>query len=330
MDYFIHDLSNRLAHQINATGTLQMGMPLATLVLGFCSLICAVLLIYLADSLVQSIFRCIFFARYDITVNRRVRLFPFPAIGKGRYRLRFPHWRYPNVNGSKDHRRKSNPLRKGKGILYFGYFRITSKDPIIIVWLVNALRRKRYIIGLTEPEARKLDTARQRQKEIAESNSIGNIRNMFEYRETDFEEYCAELFRLEGYEAKTTPPTADGGYDIDMTDPDGRRCFVECKCYSRNTIGRPMLQKLYGANHREEADRLIFITTTSFSKEARDYAGEVDMELIIGKKLLSMAERHKQAIRLKAAEPPLDEWLLNYKDVASNYPPDCQPSPITL
>lgn len=45
MDYFIHDLSNRLAHQINATGTLQMGMPLVTLVLGFCSLICAVLLI---------------------------------------------------------------------------------------------------------------------------------------------------------------------------------------------------------------------------------------------------------------------------------------------
>ena len=91
-----------------------------------------------------------------------------------------------------------------------------------------------------------------------------------------------------------------------------------------------MLQKLYGANHREEADRLIFITTTNFSKEARDYAEEVDMELINGKKLLSMAERHKQAIRLKAAEPPLDEWLLSYKDVASNYPPDCQPSPITL
>ena len=54
------------------------------------------------------------------------------------------------------------------------------------------------------------------------------------------------------------------------------------------------------------------------------------MELINGKKLLSMAERHKQAIRLKAAEPPLDEWLLNYKDVASNYPPDRQPSPIAL
>ena len=41
-------------------------------------------------------------------------------------------------------------------------------------------------------------------------------------------------------------------------------------------------------------------------------------------------ERHKQAIRLKAAEPLLDEWLLNYKDVASNYPPDRQPSPIAL
>ena len=330
MEYFIHDLANYLTLQINATGALQMGTPLTTLILGFGSLICAFLLVYLVDSLIQSILRFIFYARYEITVNRRVRLLPFPSIGAGKYRLKFPHWLYANADGSRDHRRKSNSLRKGKGVLFFGFFRITSKDPIVIVWLVNALRRKGHNINLIRPEAIKLDAAKQRQKEIAESNSISSIRNMFECRETDFEQYCAELFRLEGYKAKTTPPTADGGYDIDMIDPYGRRCFVECKCYSRNTIGRPMLQKLYGANAQEEAERLIFITTTDFSKGARDYAEGVDMELINGKALLSLAERHRKAIRLKATEPPLDEWLLNYKDVASNYPPDHQPNFIAL
>ena len=228
MDFFIHDLSNRFgsptryghASDGNAFGDTRPGIR---------SLICAVLLIYLADSFVQQFFDASF--SHDTTS----RLIEGCALSLSRHRkgaistqvstlaLSECQWEAKTIVAS------LIPSERARGFSVSAIC-ITSKDPIVIVWLVNALRRKGYIIGLTEPEARKPDTARQRQKEIAESNSIGNIRNMFEYRETDFEEYCAELFRLEGYEAKTTPPTADGGYDIDMTDPDGRRCFVECKC----------------------------------------------------------------------------------------------------
>lgn len=153
---------------------------------------------------------------------------------------------------------------------------------------------------------------------------------MFEGRETDFEKYCAELFRLEGYEAKTTRAVADGGYDIDMIDQSGRHCIAECKCYTSKSIGEPLVRQLNGANDLIGAERLIFITTTHFSPGAIQYANATGIELVDGHALLSLAEKHQQAIRLKAEEPPIDDWLCEYSDIAACYPPDHQPNKIDL
>ncbi len=330
MGSLITELSNGLISSLGFIELLRMGTLSSAVIFSLLTAVVGVAFVYAVYSLFQSILRFAFFRQYRISLNHRIRLIILPSFGKAKYQLRFPRWKYPNVDGSRDRRRKGNAIRKGKGVLHFALYRISSKSPIHIVWLVNALRRKGHQISLTNLEQEKYGIARQRQKEIAESKSIGSIRMMFDKRETDFEKYCAELFRLEGYKAKTTRAVADGGYDIDMIDRSGRRCIAECKCYTSTSIGEPLLRQLNGANELVGAERRIFITTTHFSTGAIQYANATGIELIDGHALLSLAEKHRQAIRLKAEEPPIDDWLCDYDDIAACYPPDRQPNEIVL
>ena len=74
----------------------------------------------------------------------------------------------------------------------------------------------------------------------------------------------------------------DGGIDLRMS-REGRTYIVECKCYDRShRAGRPVAQKLQGANAVERAGRMVVVTTSAFSQDAIDYAGQVGAELIDG------------------------------------------------
>ena len=62
----------------------------------------------------------------------------------------------------------------------------------------------------------------------------------FKDRPTDFEPFCAELFRTLGWQAQTTPPVRDGGFDLRLRRSDGTTYIAECKCYDRrHHVGRP-------------------------------------------------------------------------------------------
>ncbi len=50
--------------------------------------------------------------------------------------------------------------------------------------------------------------------------------------------------------------------------------YVQAKKW-QNVVGRPEIQKFYGALHGQRATKGIFITTSSYSKEAMDYAQSV-------------------------------------------------------
>ena len=107
----------------------------------------------------------------------------------------------------------------------------------------------------------------------------------------EFEKFCAELFKKMGYEAQTTAGSNDGGYDIAMR-KDGIDYIAECKLYTADMVGRPLIQKLVGANATQRADKMVFITTSRFSKPAVDYATEQKVWLIDGEELQRMIDRY--------------------------------------
>jgi restriction system protein len=78
--------------------------------------------------------------------------------------------------------------------------------------------------------------------------------------------------------------SGDGGVDgvIDQ-DPLGlAHIDVQAKKYGHdNIVGRPQVQGFLGALHGQQANQGVFITTSSFTREAVDYARSVAASIIL-------------------------------------------------
>jgi restriction endonuclease Mrr len=57
--------------------------------------------------------------------------------------------------------------------------------------------------------------------------------------------------------------------------------YVQAKRYTDRHVGRPDIQAFVGALHGAQASRGVFITTSRFSSEARDYADRVNARLVL-------------------------------------------------
>ena len=96
----------------------------------------------------------------------------------------------------------------------------------------------------------------------------------------DFEDAIRALYEALGYSAKRTPFSGDGGWDVEATRA-SERLLIECKHYGEGkTIGRPVLQKLHSAVITQGATAGVLITTSDFSRPARQFASEVGLSLI--------------------------------------------------
>jgi restriction system protein len=75
----------------------------------------------------------------------------------------------------------------------------------------------------------------------------------------------------------------DGGLDgLVRLDPLGLDVvYVQAKRYTDRAVGRPDIQAFVGALHGAQASRGIFITTSRFSADAKDYADRVNARLIL-------------------------------------------------
>lgn len=49
----------------------------------------------------------------------------------------------------------------------------------------------------------------------------------------------------------------------------------------QGTVGRPEIQKFVGALHGQRARKGVFMTTSSFSPDARDYVGTIDVKVVL-------------------------------------------------
>lgn len=89
-----------------------------------------------------------------------------------------------------------------------------------------------------------------------------------------FELFVTDLFEKKGYSAKTTKQTRDDGFDIVATSsyPFPFTIIVECKHWS-NVVGVKVVRELFGVNAARNANKLILVTSSSFSPEARALAG---------------------------------------------------------
>ncbi|MBG6083819.1 restriction endonuclease [Zhihengliuella flava] len=121
-----------------------------------------------------------------------------------------------------------------------------------------------------------------------------------------FEEVVVKVLLAMGYggaeeRGQRIGGTGDGGVDglIDQ-DPLGLdRLYVQAKRYGDgNTVGREAIQAFTGALHGFGATKGVFITTSTFTKNARDFASSIPTRIILidGQRLVSLMIKYRVGV----------------------------------
>lgn len=93
-----------------------------------------------------------------------------------------------------------------------------------------------------------------------------------------FELLVCGVYAQLGYAVQHTPYTGDGGVD-GILEKDGVRCVLQCKRV-KGSVGRPILQQLYGAMGDHSATRAIVVTTGNVSKQAKAFAHRKPIDIV--------------------------------------------------
>lgn len=125
---------------------------------------------------------------------------------------------------------------------------------------------------------------RKRKQLLAQTSSLETLRSL-SWRE--FEQMVSEAFRTEGFRvSEGAGRSPDGGIDLDLRSPAGKRVLVQCKHWKKAKIGVSIVREMLGVLTREKADKVIIVVTGSFTKEAVRWAQGQPIELIDGPALL--------------------------------------------
>jgi len=121
----------------------------------------------------------------------------------------------------------------------------------------------------------------------AQSKSLDSLSGI------EFEEFITQLLKAMGFRTQVTKASGDGGVDIvailDKPITGGRYLF-QCKRFAPDSlIGAPIIREFYGAvSADKKANKGILITTSGFTVQAKEFAGEVGIELIDGQGLSNL------------------------------------------
>ena len=240
----------------------------------------------------------------------------------GRLSLAYPHWARSKADGTRDRRTNNYKVIRPNSAIMVGRWRLLGNKPIVVYRLACALRDAGTEIEPCSEEMEKRIALSRRYESQRSARSVDELVARFADRPTDFEQFCAALYRALGYNAIVTPPRNDGGYDIKLINPQTMETYiVECKCYARgHSIGRPLIQKLCGANDVVRANGMLFITTSGYSAAAREYAAQVGVALVDGPSLLSLCTRAWGTGEAKAITER--ETRLTDGEIRARFPPD--------
>ena len=113
----------------------------------------------------------------------------------------------------------------------------------------------------------------------------------------EFERVCIKLIKSMGGDLKETKKSGDGGIDGEGFIDTGLirfRVVLQVKRYQRgNNVNETLISAFLGAKEKFNADKGIFITTSSFSKGAIELADEKSIKLIDGYELVPLMRKHE-------------------------------------
>lgn len=194
---------------------------------------------------------------------------------------------------------------------------VLSRFPDFVAWLDRARRRENGVepgkpIEPAVPAARatpddQIETAFMAIEQALVGDLLSAIQSM---SPTRFEQLIVDLLVRMGYGGgdptmgERLGRSGDGGIDgVINEDALGLDAvYVQAKRYAPdNRIGRPALQAFVGSLTGEGATKGVFVTTSDFSREARDYLNRVQHRIVLidGERLARLLIQHEVGVRAR-------------------------------
>ena len=121
-----------------------------------------------------------------------------------------------------------------------------------------------------------------------------------------FERLVVKLLTAMGYggsladAGKAIGKSGDGGVDgVIKEDKLGlEQIYIQAKRWDNTSVGRPEIQKFVGALHGKRARKGVFLTTSTFTKDAHEYASSLETKVILidGAKLAELMFDHEVGV----------------------------------
>lgn len=128
--------------------------------------------------------------------------------------------------------------------------------------------------------------------------SLESLLDQVEWRR--FEALVERCFQEQGYSTASKTHGPDGGVDIRLyreENPDELAGVVQCKHWGRRLVGVEAIRALRGSMAEFKADRGHFVTSSTFSVDARAFAASNGITLVDRYKLIELILGFDQAAR---------------------------------
>ncbi|NLC80673.1 MAG: restriction endonuclease [Lentisphaerae bacterium] len=166
----------------------------------------------------------------------------------------------------------------------------------------------------------------RRKLAFASAKDIESIRAM-SWRE--FETLIAETYRRQGFTVEETGGGgADGGIDLILRGK-GQKAIVQCKQWRTYRVGVKVVREMYGVMVAEKADRVVIVTSGTYTQEAQGFAKGKPILLIDGKALAQHIREVKgepavaPAAATAPAAKPVPQQVLSVQTQAAPACPKC-------
>ncbi len=162
-------------------------------------------------------------------------------------------------------------------------------------------------LALSSPD----DRLEQALNELRSAVADELLENLKQVSPARFEVIVLDVLHRLGYgghrdDLQRVGGSGDGGIDgiISLDKLGLEKVYVQAKRW-QNTVGRPELQAFYGALAGQKARRGVFITTSGFTSQARDFARAVEgMVLVDGQRLVNLMIENEVGVTSRILRVP--------------------------
>lgn len=222
-----------------------------------------------------------------VSISKYVRVIRLNTKMPSSLELQLPTWEHARMNGVADARMKVNKKIYHDSTLILSNYKMTSRDPSIMLDLANQFRERGFSIPLSKMESQVLKNITTETSDNEFMNYNEELAMDYTNDQTAFMYYCIDRFRKSGYGIINRNSIGDF---VIVHDDITRRLICVCLLPNQK-LALPRVRKLIKDNRNQH---LFIVTNSTFTDNAKEYCRLNDSTIMDGRGLLELMSKPKK------------------------------------